>query len=115
MCADGDTRTDAERAEGIPVPHFFLHLVKKRDDMDGVSVEFFPAFRGCDVSADPVKEPDAVIVFQFPHGETDGGLGKMQFLSCFCNTVLLEYRYKYSHVTERHVRFPFLASYSSKK
>src|SRR5699024_8469608 len=115
MSADCDTRTDAECAKSIPVPHFLLHLVKKRDNMDGIFVEFLSTFCRCDVPADPVKEPDAIIFLQFTYGKAYGRLGKMQFLSCFCNTVLLEYRYQYSHVAKCHVRFPFLASPGPKR
>ena len=83
MGADGYAGADAERAESVPVAHLFFYLIKERDDVDGIFIEFFSAFRRGDMPADPVEQAYSVIFFQFLYGKADRGLGKMQFLRAF--------------------------------
>ena len=80
MGADGDAGADPEDALPVPAAQPPLHLIKKGEDMAGISIQSLAAGGRADPPSQPFKKPDAVVLFQLLDSKAHRWLRQVQLL-----------------------------------
>ena len=85
--AEGDIAADADLCGGGDVGKVFFCLVKLCENRVCMLQQILPRFREIEPPVHPFKQLCLIVGLQFPDGAADSGLGHIQTLRGFCDTV----------------------------
>ena len=100
--AQRDRCPHPHHAEGIPIPHGGFHMVKGIQQVNGLGIQALGSLGGGKMAVKPLKQPHAIVLFQFLDGAGHGGLGHVQVLGRMGYVAGAVYLRKNAHMAQGH-------------